>query len=107
MAVPHYVYLLLKMLGKKGVLTLRGDLLKSYECDKEEIDYTSTSASRALQAKYSLLPRSSLYQRTRYQPRRQRQSSIKPASDVGTKTIQLQEGDSSKTAIIGTELGDK
>ena len=33
MVVPHYVYLLLKMLGKTGVLTLRGDLKKSYDCD--------------------------------------------------------------------------
>jgi hypothetical protein len=29
MAVPHYVYLLLKMLGQSGVLTLRGDLKNS------------------------------------------------------------------------------
>jgi hypothetical protein len=29
MAVPHYVYLLLKMPGRSGVLTLRGDLKKS------------------------------------------------------------------------------
>jgi hypothetical protein len=33
MAVPHYVYLLLKMPGKIGVLTLLGDLKKSYACD--------------------------------------------------------------------------
>ena len=33
MAVPHYVYLLLKMPGNTGVLSLRGDLLKSFECD--------------------------------------------------------------------------
>jgi hypothetical protein len=26
--VPHYVYLLLKMPGKIGILTLRGDLKK-------------------------------------------------------------------------------
>ena len=35
MAVPHYVYLLLKMPGKTGVLTFRGDLQKSFECEKE------------------------------------------------------------------------
>ena len=35
------------------------------------------------------------------------QSSVKPTGDVGTKTIQLQEGDDSKTAIIGAGLGDK
>ena len=38
MAVPHYVYLLLKMPGNTGVLSLRGDLLKSFECDKEVYD---------------------------------------------------------------------
>ena len=39
--------------------------------------------------------------------RKPSQSSVKPAGDVGTKTIQLQEGDDSKTAIIGTGLNNK
>jgi hypothetical protein len=43
MAEPHYVYLLLKMLGKTGVLTFRGDLKKSYDCDQEAIEYAVTS----------------------------------------------------------------
>jgi hypothetical protein len=43
MAVPHYVYLLLKMPGKTGVLTLRGNLKKSYDCDLEAIEYATTS----------------------------------------------------------------
>jgi hypothetical protein len=33
MAVPYYIYLLLKMPGKTGALTFRGDLKKSYDCD--------------------------------------------------------------------------
>jgi hypothetical protein len=33
MVVPHYVYLLLKMPGQSGVLTLRGNLKKSYDCN--------------------------------------------------------------------------
>jgi hypothetical protein len=43
MAVPHYVYLLLKMRGLSGVLTLRGDLKKSYDCNQEAIQYASTT----------------------------------------------------------------
>jgi hypothetical protein len=43
MAVPHYVYLLLKMPGRSGVLTLQGDLKKSYDCNQEAIQYASTS----------------------------------------------------------------
>jgi hypothetical protein len=43
MAVLHYVYLLLKMPGLSGVLTLRGDLKKSYDCNQEAIQYASTT----------------------------------------------------------------
>jgi hypothetical protein len=42
-AVPHYVYQLLKMPGKTGVLTFRGDLKKSYDCDQEAIEYAPTT----------------------------------------------------------------
>jgi hypothetical protein len=41
MAVPHYVYLLLKMPRQSGVLTLRGNLKKSYDCNQEAIQYAS------------------------------------------------------------------
>jgi hypothetical protein len=37
MAVPYYIYLLLKMPGLSGVLTLRDDLKKSYDCNQEAI----------------------------------------------------------------------
>jgi hypothetical protein len=43
MAVPHYVYLLVKMPGLNGVLPLRGDLKKSYDCNQEAIQYASTT----------------------------------------------------------------
>ncbi|XP_025815481.1 uncharacterized protein LOC112892558 [Panicum hallii] len=43
MAMPHYVYLLLKMLGKIGVLIIHDDLKKSYDCDQEAIEYATTS----------------------------------------------------------------
>jgi hypothetical protein len=43
MAVPHYLYLLLKMPGLSGVLTLRGDLKKSYDCNQEAIQNASTT----------------------------------------------------------------
>jgi hypothetical protein len=50
MAVPHYVYLLLKMLGKTSVLTLCGALKKSYDCDQEAIKYSTTSHMPELSA---------------------------------------------------------
>ena len=107
MVVPHYVYLLLKMQGTTGVLSLRGDLLKSFECDTEAIDHAATirvpsSVSEVLAATKELsLNKDSM------PSKKPSQSSVKPTDDVGTKTIQLQEGDDSKTAIIGAGLGNK
>jgi hypothetical protein len=34
-AIPHYVYLLQKMLTEKGVLSLTGNVLIAYNCKKE------------------------------------------------------------------------
>ena len=106
MAVPHYVYLLLKMPGNSGVLSLRGDLLKSFKCDKEAIDHASTtrvpsSVSEIFAAAKELSLKESM------PSKKPTQSSVKPTSDVGTKIIQLQEGDNSKIAIIEARLGNK
>jgi hypothetical protein len=35
MAVPHYVYLTLKILGPKGIITIQGSFEVSNTCDKE------------------------------------------------------------------------
>jgi hypothetical protein len=107
MAVPHYIYLLLKMLGLSGVLTLRGDLKKSYDCNQEAIQYASTTpvpdASGEVLAAAQQLPQSGLEIPSRMASK----SSIQSMDDVALKTILLQEGDPSKTAIIGAGLGEK
>src|ERR1043165_5082833 len=35
MAVPHYAYLKLKMLGSAGVITVHGSFIKSDKCDRD------------------------------------------------------------------------
>ena len=35
MAVPHYAYLKLKMLGPYGTITINGDFERSDECDRK------------------------------------------------------------------------
>jgi hypothetical protein len=37
MAIPHYPYLLLKMPGPHGILSLRGDLKRAFNCDIQAI----------------------------------------------------------------------
>ena len=88
------------------VLSLRGDLLKSFECDKKAIDHAATirvpsSVSETLAAAKELSLKESM------PSKKPSQSSIKPTGDMGTMTIQLQEGDDSKIAIIGGGLGEK
>jgi hypothetical protein len=106
MAMPQYVYLLLKMPGQGGVLTLRGDL-KSYDCNQEAIQYASTTrvpdASGEVLASAQQLSQAGL----EIPSRKASKLSIQSTGDVALKSIQLQEGDSSKTAVIGAGLGEK
>jgi hypothetical protein len=107
MAVPHYVYLLLKMPVLGGVLNLRGDPKKSYDCNQEAIQYASTTrvpdASGEVFAAAQQLSQSGL----EIPSKKASKSSIQWTDDVALKAIQLVEGDSSKTAVIGAGLGDK
>jgi hypothetical protein len=47
MTIPHYAYLVLKMPGPHGVISIRGDIKCAYDCDKasyETIDRLMASA---------------------------------------------------------------
>jgi hypothetical protein len=108
MVVPHYVYLLLKMPGKTCVLTLRGDLTKSYDCDQEAIKYSRTSHVPELSAETLAATLKLTNTDMEISNQQSSQSRVKPnPNDVGVKAIQLQEGDPSKTALIGGCLGEK
>ena len=107
MAVPHYVYLFIKITGNTGVLSLRGDLLKSFECDKEAIVHTSNIRVPSPVSEILAATKELSLNKDSMPSKRPSQSSVKPARDMGTKTIQLQEGGDSKTAIIGPGLSDK
>jgi hypothetical protein len=108
MAMPHYVYLLLKMPGKTGVLTLCGNLKKSFDSYHEVIEYATTS--RVPKPSTEVLAAALKLTNLEMEISNQRPSQlrVKPnPSDVGIKAIQLQEGDPSKTVLIRGGLGDK
>ena len=106
-AILHYVYLLVKMPGKTRVLTFCGDLQKSFECEKEAITYASTN--RLPDTAGEVLATAQQYSALGIEipMKKTNRSTPKPPDSVGVKTIQLQQGDSSKTALIGTGLTDK
>jgi hypothetical protein len=35
MGIPHYAYLVLKMPGPHGVISIRGDVKRAFDCDRE------------------------------------------------------------------------
>jgi hypothetical protein len=108
MAVPHYVYLLLKMPGKIGVLTFRDDLKKSYDCDQEAIEDAATSRMPEPSAEVLAAVQKLIDSEMEISSQRPSQSRVKPSpSNVSIKAIQVQEDDSSKTALIGGGLSDK
>ena len=104
-AVHHYVYLLLTMPGPNGILSLRGDLKKSFVCDQGAIQCASTS--RAPNTVGEVLAATQQLSESGMEIPTKKSGQIKPPADVGTKPIQLQEGYSSKTALIGVGLDPK
>jgi hypothetical protein len=38
MAILHYAYMVLKMVGQHGVICIRGDAKRAYDCDKESCE---------------------------------------------------------------------
>jgi hypothetical protein len=107
MAVPHYVYLLLKMPGKSGVLTFRGNLKKSYDCDHEAIEYASTTRVPDSSSEVLTTPQQLSQLGLEIPTKKVNQSKLQTTGAVALKAIQLQEGDSSETALIDIGLGDK
>ena len=107
MAVPHYVYLLLNMPGKTGVLTFRGDLQRSFECEKEAITYASTNRLSDTAGEVLAIAQQYSASGSEIPTKKINRSAPKPPDNIGVKAIQLQEDDSSKIALIGTGLTNK
>jgi hypothetical protein len=104
MAVPHYRYLVLKMPTEKGVLTLRGNVFLAYTCEEDSFrvakahDLSLRMAATTMEAKKN--PPNQLEIPELEAP-------CKSIKSKEYKEIQLVEGDSSKTALIGSNLDPK
>src|SRR5207253_5678704 len=104
MVVPHYTYMVLKLLGPNGIITLRGDVRRSYNCDHE-----SCTLAENLQAKDERdriqLAAATLQEEGEVPAKKAAKSGISP--DQEFKKIMLDSSDPTKMALIGIELYDK
>ena len=103
MAIPHYSYMILKMSGPQGIITVRPDFQGAAECFRVAIQAALTTKPSAI----SSTPANSKPDEDLAVPANEAQAatSMRPTED--TKRINLGFADERKTAIISSSLSDK
>jgi hypothetical protein len=103
MAIPHYTYMILKMPGPQGIITVRADFQGAAECFRVAIQAAlTTKPSATSSAQVNSKPEEDLMV-----PANEAQTvtSMRPTEE--TKRINLGFADERKTAIISSSLDDK
>jgi hypothetical protein len=104
MAIPHYSYMILKMMGPQGVITVRADFQGTMECFRGAIQAALTSGPPTTPLAQANT-RSEEEGLTIPTNEAQAVTSIRPTEE--TKRINLGFTDERKTAIISSSLDDK
>jgi hypothetical protein len=103
MAIPHYMYMILKMPGPQGIITVRADFQGTAECFRVAIQATlTTKPSTTSSAQANSKPEEDL---TVPANEAQAVTSMRPTEE--TKRINLGFANERKTAIISSGLDDK
>ena len=103
MAIPHYTYMILKMPGPQGIITVRADFQGAAECFRVAIQAALTTKPPATSsAQANSKPEEDLAI-----PANEAQAVTSMRSTEETKRINLGFADERKTAIISSSLDDK
>jgi hypothetical protein len=103
MAIPHYTYMILKMLGPQGIITVHADFQGTAECFRV-----------AIQAALTIKPSMTSFVQANSKPEEdltvpaneaQAMTSMRPTEEM--KRINLGFANERKTAIISSSLDDK
>ena len=99
MAVQHYTYMVLKLPGSNGIISLRGDIRRSYNCDQESCTLAENLQAKAEQDSIRLAA-ATLQEEGEVPAKKATKSGI--SSDQEFKKIKLNSSDPTKMALIGT-----
>jgi hypothetical protein len=103
MAIPHYTYMILKMPGPQGIMTVRADFQGAAECFRVAIQAAlTTKPSTTSSAQANSKPEEDLTVSAN-----EAQAATSMRSTEETKRINLGFADERKTAIISSSLDDK
>jgi hypothetical protein len=104
LAIPHYVYLLLKMSVKKGVLSLKGNVLIVYNCEKEGYA-TAKALELSIRMQQSIANAKKIPPTDLEIPSKEVTHVVVKSKE--TKEVELVPDDKSKMAHIGATLNPK
>ena len=105
MAIPHYPYLLLKMPGPNGVLSLRSDLKRAFDYDVQAIQIAAKAQADNDRKEIATIA-AEISQEELEIPTK-KPSILAPPKEANIKQINLGTGDPSKTATISAHLSAK
>jgi hypothetical protein len=54
MVIPHYAYLVLKMLGPRGIIAIREDVKRAFDCDRKSCETADTASTELQELKQAL-----------------------------------------------------
>jgi hypothetical protein len=102
MVMPHYPYLLLKMPGPNGVLSLKGDLKRAIDCDVQAVQIIAKAQAASGREEIATVA-------TEINPKEleitaKKPSILAPPKEADVKQLYLGTGDLSKTATISAHL---
>jgi hypothetical protein len=105
MAIPHYTYLVLKMLAPNGVLTVYGDLIVSFKCNNEALEIATTNT--CIDASTVLVVEAAKVATTDLTIPKWKHTDTALDTTQATKKVCLRFVNLEKTVVISDNLGEK
>jgi hypothetical protein len=105
MAIPHYPYLLLKMPGPHGILSLRGDLKHAFNCDIQAIQIIAKA--QVVDDREEIATVAAQMNPKEQEILAKKPCILTPPKEVDVKKIDLGTSDPEKTATISAHLPTK
>jgi hypothetical protein len=99
MAIPHYMYLVLKMPSPAGVLSLQGDLKISFDCDTKAVELAATNQVPNAMMEIYVASKKPAPSELDIPEKSDKANKPQPSEEVQVKAIDLGTGDSSKTTM--------
>jgi hypothetical protein len=104
-AIPHYPYLLLKMPGPHGILSLQGNLKHAFDCDIQAIQIVTKA--QAADRREEIATVAAQINLEELEIPTKKPCILAPQKEADVKKIDLGTGDPKKTVTISAHLSAK